>query len=97
VKAVPQVQGQKGIWAWYTLRTGPGLHRLSFALAREGGVTSWKGKATCYFICDRSLPEETLQFELKSPAVERPMPPRPTPPGTFRANTKLAATELSTE
>jgi hypothetical protein len=94
-KAQPDVESQKGMWAWYTLGVGPGDHTLSFAIAPDEQVRSWKGKATGYFICDQALPPEHVSVEMKAPSTVRPMPPAPVPPGTFRVNTRLGESGLS--
>ena len=93
--ARPDVESQKGMWAWYTLSVGPGDHTLSFSVAEDGKVTSWKGKAAGYFICDQAFPAESVSLEMKASPRERPMPPRPTAPGTFRVNTRLGEADLS--
>jgi hypothetical protein len=94
-KTQPDVESQKGMWAWYTLNVGPGDHRLSVAMAGDEKVRSWRGRGTGYFICDRALHSEEISFEMKEPSLERPMPPRPTAPGTFRVNTRLGEADLS--
>ena len=94
-KAQPDVESQKGMWAWYTLGAGPGNHTLTFAVAGDEKVRSWKGTATGYFICDQALPSENVSVEMKASPVTRPMPPAPAPPGTFRVNTRLGESNLS--
>jgi hypothetical protein len=94
-KAEPDVESQKGMWAWYTLGVGPGSHTLSFAVAGDERVKSWKGTATGYFICDQALPAEHVALEMKEAPRGRPMPPAPAPPGTFRVNTRLGESNLS--
>ncbi len=94
-KAQPDVESQKGMWAWYTLGVGPGEHTVSFTVAGDEKVRSWKGKATGYYICDQALPAEYVSLEMKAPPLERPMPPRPTKSGTFRVNTRLGEADLS--
>jgi hypothetical protein len=94
-KAQPDVQSQKGMWAWYTLSLTPGNHTLSLTVAPDEKVRSWKGKATGYLICDQALPAEYASIEMKASPRERPMPPRPTAPGTFRVNRRLGEADLS--
>jgi hypothetical protein len=94
-KAQPDVESQKGMWAWYTLGVGPGDHMLTLAVAGDEKIGSWKGKATAYFICDQALPAEHVSLAMKASPLERPMPPRPTAPGTFRVNTRLGESDLS--
>jgi hypothetical protein len=94
-KAQPGVESQKGMWAWYTLAVGPGNHTLTFAVAGDEKVRSWKGTATGYFICDQAFPSEDVSVEMKASPVTRPMPPAPAPPGTFRVNTRLGESNLS--
>jgi hypothetical protein len=94
-KAEPDVESQKGMWAWYTLGVGPGSHTLSFAVAGDERVKSWNGTATGYFICDQALPAEYVSLEMKETPRGRPMPPAPAPPGTFRVNTRLGESNLS--
>jgi hypothetical protein len=95
MKAQPDVESQKGMWAWYTLGVGPGSHTLSFAVAGDERVKSWNGTATGYFICDQALPAEYVSLEMKETPRGRPMPPAPAPPGTFRVNTRLGESNLS--
>ena len=91
----PEVESQKGMWAWYTLGAGPGDHTMTISVAREGKVTSWNGSATGYFICDQSRKGESLTIEMNLPPSPLPMPPRPTPPGTFRVNTRLGESDIA--
>jgi hypothetical protein len=91
----PEVESQKGMWAWYTLGAGPGDHTLTFSVARGEKVASWKGSAAGYFICDQSRQAEVVTLIMNEPPSFLPMPPRPTPPGTFRVNTRLGESDLS--
>jgi hypothetical protein len=94
-KVRPDVESQKGMWAWYTLGVGPGDHTISFAISPDEKVRSWKGKATGYFICDQALRPEYVSVEMKAPPLVRPMPPAPGPRGTFRVNTRLGESSIS--
>jgi hypothetical protein len=91
----PEIQTQKGKWAWYTIGVGPGSHTVAIASTQPGKTGPWKGKETAWFICDQSVPSEVVTCEMNVPPLERPMPPGPTAAGTFRVNTKLWEKEFS--
>ena len=88
-------ESQKGMWAWYTVQVGPGVHSLSLLVAPGGRDRSWRGQAAAYLICDQAAGGEEFTFTMKAAPAARPMPPLPAAPGEFRVNARLAEQEVA--
>ncbi len=87
--ASPDIQSQKGKWAWYTLPVTPGKHSFIVIDSSAREADQWESMKNAYFICDQAFPSEEISLEMKSVPGDRPMPPRPAPAGTFRVQVNL--------
>ncbi|HTY58059.1 MAG TPA: alpha-galactosidase, partial [Bacteroidota bacterium] len=61
--ARPDIQSQKGKWAWYTVPVIPGKHSLILIDSTGRSAAQWKGMENVYFISDQSFPSEEVSVE----------------------------------
>ncbi|MDH5405395.1 MAG: hypothetical protein OEX80_02530, partial [Candidatus Aminicenantes bacterium] len=93
-EAEAKLEAQKGLWAWYTVDVAAGRHLVKVRIEPAQGRGEWSGRASVWLICRQQQKGRKVSFELKTEAVERPMPPVPWPPGELRISVKLGETEV---
>ncbi len=86
----PELEQQKGRWAWYMIRVQPGRHRAQLLLAPDQEGKQWEGTVAAWLLfSERTAPVE-LGVELKQPLLSSsPDPPRPWPAGEVQKAVKL--------
>ena len=95
-EAKARLKEQKGLWAWYTVDVTAGQHFSKIQVEPVEGKVGWTGRAFIWLICQQKQKGTEISFELRTKALERPMPPFPRPAGELRINVKLGEIKVST-
>ncbi len=95
------VVDQDGVWAWHTVRIGPGAHRVEWQLARtapagaELSRPAWNGHAEVWIVGAQAVPAITLTVEGAAPREQRPLPPTGRGPGEVPRVERVGAASVT--
>jgi len=87
--AIPDFQGGKVPWAWYSVPVSSGPHEAKIIIDPGEGVSVWDGKISAWLVAGSSAEAVPVTFRMKDDIVDRPMPAGPWQTGVQRVNILL--------
>jgi len=95
-KIETNIEYQKGVWAWYTVKVKPGKYTFKVKISRIKDLKHWEGVISAWLICREKL--EKVEFLLISKKESKDkilLPPSPWREGEIKKNVKLGKVKIT--